>query len=377
MTAARTGARRKRAKASREPVFALAERVKELDCLYRISRLTDRVEFDLDEALQKIVEIVPAAWQHPDVACARLVVDGVVHETKGFAETEWSQEAMVIADGAMAGRLVVCYLAQRPDADEGPFLNEERDLLNVLAQRIGEIVERQRASAKLRSYQAQLRSLAWQITSTEERARREIATMLHDRVGQALASARVNLHLASGFDLPAHARELLEDTGGLLRQAIRDTRVLIFDISPPILYEVGLGGAVEWAAEQARTRYGVDVACSSDRIPPLDDDAAAAIFQACRELLNNAGRHAKASRIEIGLRWDGTSIELTVSDDGVGFDVAAARERALRDGHFGIFSVRERFEHLGGVVSIDSAVGRGTAVTVRYFPALGRAGARR
>lgn len=353
---------------ARDTGRALAERIKELHCLYTIGRLTDHRDFDLEEVLGRVVTIIPAAWQYTDVVCARLVVEGRSYQTPDYVETKWMQEAMVIAEGAMVGRLIVCYREKRPDADEGPFLNEERNLLNVLAQRVGEIVERQRAAQKLSVYQEQLRSLAWQITRTEERARRDIATVLHDRVGQTLASARINLVLALASDMPARPKDLLNETGTLLKQAIRDTRSLIFDISPPILYEVGLGGAVEWAAEQARKSYAFDIALESDPLPDLEDDAASAIFQACRELLNNVGRHARANHVEVKMSWDGDTLAIVVRDDGVGFDVAAAKERALKEGNYGIFSIRERFEHLGGSVHIDSATGHGTSVVLQYSP---------
>lgn len=115
----------------------LQERAKELNCLYHIDELLARTEMPTDELLQAVVSAIPAGWQYPGLCAARLTVGDKVHETPGFAPTTWAQAAPVVVQDEAAGRLEVIYREAMPAADEGPFLAEERKLLNTLAERIG------------------------------------------------------------------------------------------------------------------------------------------------------------------------------------------------------------------------------------------------
>lgn len=123
----------------------LGERVKELNCLYRVSELMRNVEKPLAEILQGMIDLLPAAWQYPSITCARLTVDGQIFRTENFAETPWKQSAEIIVDGKNIGLLEVGYLEEQPASDEGPFLKEERFLINALAEHTGKIIVHKRA----------------------------------------------------------------------------------------------------------------------------------------------------------------------------------------------------------------------------------------
>ena len=140
----------------------LRERVKELECLYAISNATQKYDASLEEILQEVVSIIPAAWQYPEVACAQLAVQGQVFRTENFKETAWKQAAEIIADGIGAGTLEVFYLEERPECDEGPFMKEERALTNAIAERASRIIERKRAESSLRESEAKYATLVEQ-----------------------------------------------------------------------------------------------------------------------------------------------------------------------------------------------------------------------
>jgi len=343
----------------------LAERVKELNCLYSISRLFEAREQELDDVLSTAVELIPDAWQHPDVAAARITLAGKEFSTPGYADSQWMQTTPIVVNGTRAGRLDVIYLEERGEQDEGPFLTEERRLLNVLAQRIGEVTERKQAEAQLRLYRQRLRSLAVALTRSEEMGRREFARELHDGIGQQLALIQIKLGILQEEAVSEGTRVRVGEVRELVSQAIRQTRTLTFEISPPVLYERGLDEALAWLADQASKQYGLQVKfeCDGPR-PGLSDELRASLYRAAAELLANVGRHSLATQAELWLRNEGGRTRLSVVDNGIGFDVAGTWQRIVNNGSFGLFSITERLEELGGEVTIDSEPGRGTRVTV-------------
>jgi signal transduction histidine kinase len=139
--------------------YDLAERVKELNCLYSISSMVEKQGVSLDDILQGTVDITPAAWQYPDVTCGRIILDNRIFKTRNFTETPWKQSQNIVVNGTAKGYIEVFYLEEKPEKDEGPFLNEERSLINVIAERIGEISERKAAEKALQESEAHNRAL--------------------------------------------------------------------------------------------------------------------------------------------------------------------------------------------------------------------------
>jgi putative nucleotidyltransferase with HDIG domain/PAS domain S-box-containing protein len=117
--------------------------IKELTCLYGLARLIEEEDNSLEDIFKGLPGLIPAAWQYPDITCARLVVQDKEFTTPNWQETAWKQTADIHVNGVPSGRLEVCYLEQTPDSYEGPFLKRERDLVNAIAQRLGKVMERQ------------------------------------------------------------------------------------------------------------------------------------------------------------------------------------------------------------------------------------------
>ncbi|NLT24268.1 MAG: hypothetical protein GXX82_14605 [Syntrophorhabdus sp.] len=137
----------------------LNERIKELNCLYIISAIVERGGTTLDEIMQKTVDIVPDAWQYPDIATCRIVLGDRVFVSHGFRETRWKQSQRIVVHGKDTGLLEVFYRERRKTADEGPFLKEERSLIDAVAKRIGEIVERMLGEEALKESESKMRAL--------------------------------------------------------------------------------------------------------------------------------------------------------------------------------------------------------------------------
>jgi len=229
-----------------------------------------------------------------------------------------------------------------------------------------DITERKKAERKLLDYQAQLKSLASQLTLTEERERRRIATELHDRISQSMAISKIKLDGLRRSVSVRGSDQVLEEVCDLLGQAIADTRSLTSDLSSPILHELGFEAAVAaWLSEEIERKYGIATEFEKDEQPkPLDDDIKALLFRDVRELLINVVKHAHANKVKVSIRRVGRQIHIGVQDDGVGFDPVEVASKAAQEGGFGLFSIRERLEELGGHLEIKSKPGRGCKVTM-------------
>lgn len=232
------------------------------------------------------------------------------------------------------------------------------------AQALERLEERGRELSEQRTA---LRSLASDLALAEERERRVIANDLHDGIGQTLQISKMLVERAARSADRAEMSEVLENAESLLAQAINDTRTLMFELSPPVLYDIGLDAALEWLVDsQQRT---TEAHCSFERHggeKPLSETVRALVYRMTRELIINAVKHARAASIRVVSRRSGADVVIEVSDDGAGFDV-----RATPSG-FGLRSLREQLGSLGGGLEIDSRPGGGTRALLRMPIRAGR-----
>jgi PAS domain S-box-containing protein len=228
-----------------------------------------------------------------------------------------------------------------------------------------DITARKVAEEKVDLYQRQLRTLASELLFTEERERRRLATDLHDSIGQALAISKLKLDaLRTAVPSTSLAGDVNEICG-LLDQAIQQTRSLTFELSPPVLYELGLVPALESLVEQTERRYSLRIHFMGDNRPkPISEDLAVLLFRAVQELLVNVVKHAKSQKARVAVVTEGEHVRIRVEDNGVGFDASEVDSHEDRARRFGLFSIRERLHHLGGNVEIVSNPGRGTQVSL-------------
>lgn len=281
------------------------------------------------------------------------------------------------ADGGVKVLAILADITSRKDAEVRLQL-AHRDLERRVQERTEElhrantrlrtqVTERMRAEQKLLSYQDQLRALAARLAVAEERERRRIATELHDRIGQALSACQMRLLGLSRDSMDGESLAEVGEAVDVLETALGDVRSITFELSPPILYELGLEAAIDWLGEQTRVRHGLccEVRQECDALP-LDDDVRILTFQILRELLFNVVKHANARTVVIRLRQQGPWLAVGVEDDGTGFaDAGYGDEEASLSQGFGLFSVRERLRPLGGELRIRSDPGAGATVVFR------------
>jgi signal transduction histidine kinase len=208
--------------------------------------------------------------------------------------------------------------------------------------------------------EARLRALAFELARAEENERQAIARDLHDDLGQLLSVAKLKLGKLNGAP-QADREQIVEELSGLIGRAESSVRSLAFQLSPAVLYELGLVPALQWLAEDVKKTYGLSVQVTDDGAPkPLSQSSRAVVFRAIRELLINVVKHAGVSTAFLGTRRVGNKIEVEVSDDGNGF--APTGIAAHSHGGFGLTSVRERMSFIGGNVKISSLPGNGTEI---------------
>lgn len=195
----------------------LRERIKELNCLYGISKLVESSSGSSDEILQGTVNLIPISWQYPESTCARIIIDGKAFETGNFQETVWKQEANIKKHGKFIGALKVYYLDQKPQSDEGPFLQEERNLIDAIAERLGHVLERINAEAELKDYREKM-FRAERLASLGT-----IGSALAHQLNQPLSVIRMSIQKTlrnlSKTGCPRIVKEILDDSLNQLSQA--------------------------------------------------------------------------------------------------------------------------------------------------------------
>jgi len=213
---------------------------------------------------------------------------------------------------------------------------------------------------------AQLRELSVALVLTEERERRAIAVDLHDDLGQTLALLKMRLDLLHKQAPAGALADELQSASELLLQASERTRSLAFQLSPTILYDLGLVPALEWLAEEMKRLYSLTVSVHSDTTwrSIVDPSARTVLFRAVRELLINVAKHANTDIAHVDCRIIKGQIVVTVADSGKGFEPEAIFSEAGNRG-FGLISIRERLVGLGGTMDCESSPGNGSRVTLK------------
>ncbi len=223
-----------------------------------------------------------------------------------------------------------------------------------------EVAKRTLAEEVLWQRSLQLRALASELTLAEQRERRRLADVLHDDLQQLLVGARLQL---SGLKRASESavNQTAVDVEDLINQALTVSRSLTHELSPPILHEGELVQALEWLARWMHQRHGLQVELTAtDPITPASDDLRVILFQAVRELLFNVVKHAQVPTATLSVGRRGDQIQIVVEDGGAGFDPAQLHGGDEGARGFGLFSIRERLELIGGSLEIDSAPGKGS-----------------
>lgn len=230
---------------------------------------------------------------------------------------------------------------------------------------VRDISERKQAQNRLLEYQNKLRALARTLTDTEERLKQRTAEQLHDQVGQSLAFSKMKLQVLSEALNDPEAQKDLQSVCQTLTQTISDIRSLTFQLSSPVLSVLGLEKAVTaWLRDHIEQEFDIKTEFVDDgSSKPLDTQMKIMLFRSIRELLINAVKYADASLITVSISRQDHLIHVCVKDDGKGFHPKPMDEASSESG-FGLFSIRERLEHFGGSLVVDSKPGQGCRATL-------------
>jgi PAS domain S-box-containing protein len=245
--------------------------------------------------------------------------------------------------------------------------NNDLKTANAALRRINETLEARVATrtATLAQRTDQLRALAGDLTRAEERERRKISEVIHDQLQQLLSVARIKLGMALGQAGTRSHQQSLSEVDDLIAESLDITRTLTAELSPAILRRSGLAAALRWLGRWYEARFALNVAVEVEEDMDVEEEVRVALFRSVRELLFNVVKHAgvTSARVRLDREADGR-VRILVSDDGAGFDPEPVRAREGTSGSFGLFSLRERLELLGGQFEVDSAPGRGASFTM-------------
>jgi len=225
---------------------------------------------------------------------------------------------------------------------------------------------RRRDEEALRHARLRLQALSNRMLEMQEAERRHIARELHDEIGQSLTAIKLNLEALALRSADQTARRLADEIAGVAGGVLDQVRRLSLDLRPPQLDDLGLSAALHWLVKRhARDGAPAIVLQAPEELPRLGMQAETACFRVAQEALTNTLRHAGATQVRIELKAEEDMFCLDVSDDGRGFDVAAARGRALQGASLGLVGMEERIALAGGEFHLASREGEGTRLSVR------------
>lgn len=254
--------------------------------------------------------------------------------------------------------------------------------LFLLRPMMREIERRERAEAELRSMNAtlerkvtertanlsttneQLRLMAAELALAEEHERRRIAEGLHDLVGESLISAHLKLGLLKAA-LPEEPSHRVDEIRNSIKTVIDSTRAVTFQISNPLLFEVGLEAALEAFLMRLAKDQPFETELQLETQPtPLSAGIRVVLYRTVSELLVNVVKHARAKTVRLTSRRQGDRVLIAIEDDGIGFEAAELERWSTAGTGLGLFKARQRIAGIGGELTIDSTPGRGTRIEV-------------
>jgi PAS domain S-box-containing protein len=211
-----------------------------------------------------------------------------------------------------------------------------------------------------------LRRLSQRLVEAQEMERRRIARELHDEIGQALTAVKINLQAIRQAPESSTHTSRVEECIPMVERALRQVRDLSLDLRPSLLDDLGLVPALRWFVDRQARQTGITARFKADSVERLSPEVEIVCFRIVQEALTNVARHAQAQNVEVKLTYKNGELELSVQDDGRGFDVAATMKCAGQQESLGLLGMQERTSLAGGQIDVDSEPGRGTTIRARF-----------
>ena len=360
---------------SQSEKVALRERIKELTCLYDIAQIASQPDKSLEYILQGIVKVLPSAWQYPEATLARLVLDGVSYTTSDFPANCQKQSADIFVNGKPRGFIEIGYAEQKPELDEGPFLEEERSLLNEVARQTALFIERKQAEEDKVKLQDQLRHA--DRLATVGMLAAGVAHELNEPLGNILGFAQLAKKCS---EVPGSAKqdiEKIEKASLHAREIIQKLLVFARQV-PPEKKQVNLNEVVEaglyfFPLETAYTR--IELICNlCQNLPEIIADPVQLNQVLVNLVVNALQSMSGAGRITVQTQFYDHNVCLVVEDTGPGMNKEVLDKIfvpffTMKDiGHgtgLGLPVVHGIVTAHGGSINVESKIGRGTRFEIR------------
>ena len=362
-------------KTLKESEHALRERVKELSCLYGLAKLIERPGISLEEILEGIVKLLPPAWLYPEIASARIILNGHTYSTPNFREGGQRQVANIIINEEQRGVVEVVYLEKKPELDEGPFLREERSLIEAIAREAALIVERKQTEEDKERLQDQLRHADRLATIGQLSA--GIAHELNEPIGSILGFAQ----LIKKY--PELSEQAIQDIEKITKASLHAREVvkklmLFARQMPPQKTIVNLNQVIEeglYFLESRCVKEGIKVVRSlSPNLPEIIADQAQMTQVLVNIVVNAIQAMPDGGKLTIRTNASDRFISLQVEDTGVGMS-----ENVVRQIFLPFFTTKDVGQGTGlglpvvhgivishsGSINVDSKVGRGTKFEIK------------
>ena len=218
---------------------------------------------------------------------------------------------------------------------------------------------------EIHEYQESLKQLTSELTLVEERQKKEIAENIHDHLSQSLVISKMKLHELEGN---AELKKYLDEINFLqyhISEALDNSRKISNELSPPILYQLGIIDTMYWLVHKIKKQYNIQVDFSTNvESIELSNTELVFIYRSIQELITNIVKHAKATHIRIDFTLSSSILEMEISDNGKGFDTSNLKHKYFKSSGFGLFAVKERIQNLKGTFSIESSIKKGTKIFI-------------
>jgi signal transduction histidine kinase len=353
----------------------LLERVKELSCLYGIAHLAADTSMSIDRVLEGIVEILPPAWLYPDMACASIMLDGHSYSVHHCYRIKHRQRALIIVDSKRRGYVEVSYQEEMPARDEGPFLKEERNLLNAVAKEVAVIIMRREAEQGKLKLEAQLRHADRLATIGQLAA--GVAHELNEPLGHILGFAQL---VKKCPGLPAQAQtdvDRILSSSFYAREIVRKLLIFSRQISPQKT-KVNVNHLVTNGLSLFESKCasdGIELHCMlHPDLPKIDADPSQLNQVFVNLIVNAIQAMPNGGKIMISTLRERTKVSLTIEDTGTGMDedvlqkiftpFFTTKDVGLGTG-LGLPVAHGIIAAHGGSINVESKVGKGTKCQIQ------------
>ncbi len=360
---------------SQSEKVALRERIKELTCLYDIAQIASQPNKSLEYILQSIVKVLPSAWQYRETTLARLVLDGVSYTTSDLPTNCQTQSADVFVNGKPRGFIEIGYAEQKPDLDEGPFLKEERSLLNEIARQVALIIERKQAEEDKVKLHDQLRHA--DRLATVGMIAAGVAHELNEPLGNILGFAQLAKKCS---EVPVSVKqdiEKIEKASLHAREIIQKLLVFARQV-PPEKRQVNLNEVIKdglYFFNARCAKEGIELICNlCQNLPEIVADPVQ-LNQVLVNLVVNALQSMSGpGRITVQTQFYDHNVYLVVEDTGPGMNKEVLDKIFVpffttKDiGHgtgLGLPVVHGIVTAHGGTINVESKIGRGTRFEIQ------------